>query len=264
MKISINNYKTLTEGLDETQLPEALQSGHDVIKFGTRNFKSWSRYESDAAFREVVDLQFAEMEKYLGAGSKKKANTAKIGTLRRASSVKKTASASRKASVQAKAKKATEKAKARKEKEVKPVKAKKTAAKKTSTPKAAGTRTVRTTLGRAVLDALRGDAPKAPKKGKRSFQNSVATKRKANERRIKRTLGDRKLVPVSAGKADLKGKQFIRQVDKLADQIHEKSRTDKTVTYPVYRISRSEAKRQAFRTLKNVKSGKVKNVKLKV
>ena len=71
-------------------------------------------------------------------------------------------------------------------------------------------------------------------------------------------------MPVSAGKADLKGKQFIRQVDKLADQIHEKSRTDKTVTYPVYRISRSEAKRQAFRTLKNVKSGKVKNVKLKV
>lgn len=266
MKISIDNYKTLTEGLDETNLPDALQAGHDTIKFGTRNFKSWSRYDSDPSFREVVDMQFAAMEKHLGhaTGKKKTANPAKISRLRQAASTKKSATARRKTTVSAKTQKAEVKAKARKETKPKAEKPKKSKARKTSEPRGE-TRTVRTTLGRAVLDALRGDAPTAPRRGqKRSFQNNVATKRQANVRRIKRTLGDRQLVSVSATKADLKGKTFIREVDKLADQIHAKSITDRSVTYPVYRISRSEAKRQAFKTLKTVKSGKVKNVKLKV
>ena len=64
-------------------------------------------------------------------------------------------------------------------------------------------------------------------------------------------------------KPDLKGKNFIQEVDALADQIHKNSATGSFKKVPTYKISRAKAKEQAFKALGTVRSGKVRNVKLK-
>ncbi|MBO0951214.1 hypothetical protein [Fibrella forsythiae] len=64
-------------------------------------------------------------------------------------------------------------------------------------------------------------------------------------------------------KSALTGKNFIKEVDALAKEIHEKSATGTYRRVPQYTISRAEAKERAFTTLGKVRQGKVTNVKIK-
>lgn len=61
-----------------------------------------------------------------------------------------------------------------------------------------------------------------------------------------------------------KGANFIQEVDKLANRIHKRSATGKTVEVPVYKVSRSQAKRQAFKALGTARRTKnISNIRLK-
>ncbi|GAB3568902.1 hypothetical protein GCM10027578_22330 [Spirosoma luteolum] len=61
------------------------------------------------------------------------------------------------------------------------------------------------------------------------------------------------------------GANFIRQVDELAERIHQKSATGRTIAVPEYKISRSEAKTRAFKALSTARKAKnVSNIRLKI
>ncbi|MVM34975.1 hypothetical protein GO755_33415 [Spirosoma sp. HMF4905] len=106
---------------------------------------------------------------------------------------------------------------------------------------------------------------KATKKKKAATTRKKATglkgKKAARKTTAKKKAGS---VRVKTGKEQT-GKNFIKEVDKLADRIHEKSATGEFVQVPVYKVSRSEAKKKAFNALRTTsKTKNVKNVRLKV
>lgn len=109
---------------------------------------------------------------------------------------------------------------------------------------------------------------KPKKSGATSVKKRATTKKKATTARkstaTKKATVARSTVKVASRKQQ-KGKNFIEQVDKLADQIHQKSATGRMVQVPEYKVSRSEAKKRAFKALSTARKTKnVSNIRLKV
>lgn len=117
--------------------------------------------------------------------------------------------------------------------------------------------------------ATTGKSKKAatPKKATSTRKKATGLTAKKATRKVsalkKATLG-KSTVRVKSRK-DQKGANFIREVDKLADRIHEKSATGKFEQVPIYTVSRSVAKKRAFKALTATRKAKnVTNVRLKV
>lgn len=106
-----------------------------------------------------------------------------------------------------------------------------------------------------------------PKKAVSTRKKATGLTAKKATRKVsalkKATLG-KTTVRVKSRK-DQQGANFIKEVDKLANRIHEKSATGKFEQVPVYTVSRSVAKARAFKALKATRGAKnVTNVRLKV
>ncbi|GEM_PF-3601994 len=145
-------------------------------------------------------------------------------------------------------------------------KAAKTSVKKAATAKSTSTSTKpkKSTSTKSNTSA----AAKTKKTGATATKKRATAKKKATTARkstaTKKAATARSTVKVASRK-EQKGKNFIEQVDKLADKIHQKSATGRVIEVPEYKISRSKAKKQAFQALSTARKTKsISNIKLKL
>lgn len=226
MKTTKANYAKHLAAIKISDMPAALQTSHKTVCKNTDGYKDWSAFNNGSG-PDYLDLYFAKFDAWREP-ARKAAAAAKKADGRRASATRTKAKATRSTSTRrtAKTPAAVERAMAMPMAEKKP----KTAQPRKVAPRAAGAA-----------------------KSRAKTTRSTKSQRASNERSL-----------IKVKDADtLSGLSLLRERDRLAKQIHQKSKTQAVREVPVYRVSIKTAKKQAYNALKATMDGKVKNIKIK-
>lgn len=233
MKTTKANYAKHAAAIKIGDMPDALQASYKTIRKNTDTYRDWSAF-STASGPDYLDLYFKKFD----AWRKSDANTA-------TSDARKAAATTRKAkSTRTGTKRRTTKAPA--------------VVKTAMSAPAERAEKIKDTASRAKAETDK-------KRGRGFlglFGGPKATPTAGTKKASRAASNERSLIKVKDADT-LSGLSLLRERDKLAKQIHQRSKTKAVRELPVYGISISTAKKRAYDALKATKDGKVKNVKIK-
>ncbi|MDQ3191027.1 MAG: hypothetical protein M3Q58_05485, partial [Bacteroidota bacterium] len=76
-KITTSNYFETIEEIGFENLPLVLKQSHMVIMTKTDNGRSWSKYQSEADLKRMVNLAFRKLEEFMQSDNKELSGTPK-------------------------------------------------------------------------------------------------------------------------------------------------------------------------------------------
>ncbi len=76
--ITIDNYFTEITRIDLSNLPEALQKGHELVQKVTKNGASWTTYHSSEAIKKTVDIYLSRLNEFAYKSQKPVKRTTKL------------------------------------------------------------------------------------------------------------------------------------------------------------------------------------------